>query len=147
MDSMDAYRDNLFFSVLSVLERVSDILSYEDVHVDRQYKFNTIKLFMFVEILYIISLLSVTPHDSNFSADIVELPKNRREGELMDCLIEKGVEYRCAIEGYVNLTCYSVLLNICSCLTGSLCALHCIFGTYWKIRIDNLSNVKVLSSL
>jgi hypothetical protein len=26
----------------------------------------------------------------------------------MECLVTEGEEYKCAIEGFVNLTCYSV---------------------------------------
>jgi len=46
---------------------------------------------MFVEIFYVFSLLSVTPHDPSFSIEVIELPPDGHEGELMDCIIEEGV--------------------------------------------------------
>lgn len=84
---------------------------------------------MFVEIFYVISLLSVTPHGPDFNLGFCEFGQYRGDPPLnkqdfYNCIIETGEEYWAAIEGYVNMLCYAVLcLSYCRFLIGSQSAL------------------------
>lgn len=83
---------------------------------------------MFVEIFYVISLLSVTPHNPSFNLDVCEFgeyigtPVLTKE-DFFNCSIKIGEEYWTAIEGYINMFGYSV----CYCLMLDfllVCSLH-----------------------
>jgi|JI6StandDraft_1071083.scaffolds.fasta_scaffold1180088_1 hypothetical protein len=85
---------------------------------------------MFVEIFYVISLLSVTPHSPSFNLDFCEFGVYRGEPALtktdfFNCIITSGEEYYTAIEGYVNMLCYAVVGSLHSFPTGSQSALPC----------------------
>jgi hypothetical protein len=55
-------------SATALLINIIVIISSNHIkYAEKQYKFNTIRLFLFVQIFYAVSLVSVTPHNENFN--------------------------------------------------------------------------------
>lgn len=62
-------------SVTALLTNIVVIInSNRCFYSEKQYKFNTIRLFLFVQILYVPSLLSVTPHNKSFNLNQTAKP-------------------------------------------------------------------------
>ena len=54
----------IFISTFALLINIFVIIASNHVrYTEKQYKFNTIRLLLFVQIFYALSLISVTPHD------------------------------------------------------------------------------------
>lgn len=75
---------------------------------------------MFVEACYILSLISVSPHNASLNIDVFVRKNDQDFYDLTECIASYGHNVLMALEGWVNLTSYAVKLGLFRYLIGVL---------------------------